>query len=145
MGLLRRALCAGIGVILACQMGCGQKSAKLSGKVTLNSKSLVWGTVNLQSEDEKAYQGQIQPDGSYEIDKVPLGKYAIMIFSPEPVSAKGRKKKDLPPQAEQNFKKKEELREKWFAIPAKYGDYAESGLSVTVDQSITPFDIRLTD
>jgi len=150
MGAFRPGYFLWIPFLLLCQPGCSARAAKVSGTVvyndTINDYPLIWGTVNLMSEDQKPYQGQIQPDGTYVINGVPFGKYAVMIHSPEPnpAAADARKKK-LSPQIEKKIKEKAEFRNKWFAIPERYSDFTQSGLVLKVEQANTTFDIKLTE
>jgi hypothetical protein len=139
-----------IGLCFSCLAGCGQK-AHVYGTVALDGRPLVWGSVNLMDAGGHAFQGQIQPDGKYEIDGVPYGKFSVMISNPDPrpplwkrqVSAEAiQARKDKKPR--ELTKELKEFHSKWFAIPDKYQDYNQSGLSLDVNRSSVIFDIPLT-
>jgi hypothetical protein len=131
------------GTLLLCLVGCGPSTAKVSGTVTYNGKPVVWGSVNLRDAKGQTYQAQIQPDGKYLIDQAAWGKHAVMVFSPDPLPpSTGAPRKEALSGA---LKEKMELRAKWFAIPAKYGDYEKSELNLDVNKNPTVFEITLKD
>jgi len=135
-----------VGLALLCHAGCGPSTSEISGKVTIGTKAVVCGTVNLMGEGDLTYQGQIEPDGKFVIKGVPHGEYRVMVFSqdPSPPSAVKRKEK-IAPGADIRTKEREEFRSKWTPLPKKYNSYEESGLTVRVNQAHHVFDIPLQE
>jgi hypothetical protein len=85
-----RTIAFSIGLVAVLALtGCGAKTTKAKGKVTSGGKPLVWGSVTLVDDTGLFHQGHIGLDGTYEIDKVPVGKVKIGVFSPNP-EEKGR-------------------------------------------------------
>lgn len=67
-------------------IGCGGGNSKVRGKVTFNSKPVVWGTVVLVDSTGQYHQGDIDLNGHYEIDNVPAGIVKIGVVSIDPDS-----------------------------------------------------------
>jgi hypothetical protein len=122
---------AGLLVLVALVQGCNSGAAPVAGKVTYQGKPVVWGSVTLKAADGSIHQIGINLDGTYRLEKVPVGPAAVGISSPDPApSARARQLgKDeertrpgappVPPGA-------------WFPLPAKYADPASSGVTVQV-------------
>jgi hypothetical protein len=71
--------------------GCGDSKTKVKGKVTLNGKPLVWGTVTLVDAKGNNYQTTIGLDGSYAMDDpVPTGPVKIGVISMKPADPASR-------------------------------------------------------
>jgi hypothetical protein len=137
-----------LALMLLAPLGCGgSSSASVSGTVSLNGKKLVLGTVNLMSADGHPYQGQIDRDGKYSIEKLPHGKYTVMIHSPDPLPPipPGTPVKKLTPEMEKRQKELEELRSRWVAIPEKYSSFETSTLSIEVGSHAVATEINLTE
>jgi hypothetical protein len=125
--------------------GCGPRTADLTGKVTFDGKPVVFGNVVLIGADGATRYGPLQPDGSYRVDKVPVGPAKVMVSSPPPpgagppqeMTAIDREKAAGAPPVPVD----QTLAKNWFPIPSKYGNPAESGLTVNVDGN--SFDIPL--
>jgi hypothetical protein len=127
-----------LGVVLLSLLfcaGCGQKTGTLKGKVTLNGTPLPSGTVTVYGgkNDSITRNGEISSDGTYRIDKVPVGKVKITVSSAETpdlgqlggaeVDVKDAKALNKP---QQGGKKKA------VPIPGKYGNNESSGLTAEV-------------
>ncbi len=70
-------------VIFAC-MGCGSgpSTATVTGTVTFEGGPVKAGTICFVPLDGIPRQGDIQPDGSYRVDDIPLGDAIIVINPP---------------------------------------------------------------
>jgi len=147
-----RAAPAAFALGLVLLAGCGGGTGSVSGTVTYKPKGKVAsGTVMILAADGKPRYGEIGADGSYSVADVPAGKCKVTVSSPdtsgqvnrgaegppgrptiqggrEPAGGKGAKA--APPSG-------------WFAIPEKYGDAANSGLSVDVQRGTTTHNIEL--
>src|SRR5262249_53728366 len=80
-GLVPTALVA---ALLCAVTGCGKGVADVKGKVTYNGKPVTSGTVNIQSSEGETLSGEIKPDGSYLIEKVPCGPAKVSVVSIDP-------------------------------------------------------------
>lgn len=117
--------------LLALTAGCGPRAANLAGKVTFQGKPVVTGTVTVMAADGSIHQIGIKTDGTYTLDRVPVGPATVSVTSPDPApsarakalgDSDGRPKPGppaVPPGA-------------WFPLPAKYADPATSGLTLQV-------------
>jgi len=116
--------------------GCGGgKTAQVSGKVTYAGEPLNSGTVSFVGPEGSADTAMLQPDGTYNLTKAPIGQVKIgvqtfppspMMAPPDPAAQKG--KKTLP---------------KYTKIPTKYGDPEKSGQTYTVQPGSQTYDINL--
>jgi hypothetical protein len=133
---------AAAGLLLG-STGCGKGISNVSGKVSLEGKPVLFGTVEMVGDDNRLHQAVIQPDGSYTIEGVPYGQVRVMVQSPDPVAVftppvnlGPERTKLLPPRPKIDNKG-------WFAIPEDYGFAGKSGLSLTVEQANTTYNIEL--
>jgi hypothetical protein len=82
---LRAAGLCSLLVGLAAVVGCdGSGKTTVNGKVSYKSKPVVWGTVILVDNSGMYHQGTINPDGTYKVDDVPVGRVRIAVTSPNP-------------------------------------------------------------
>jgi hypothetical protein len=83
--------------------GCsGAPSGKLSGKVTFNNKPVSIGTVLVVSEDGKSNGiGTLQEDGSYTIERAPVGNVKLAVQIPK--LSEGADEKKLPAEVQQKI------------------------------------------
>src|SRR5947209_1307705 len=120
----------GLLALLVLAPGCGPGTDTAAGKVTYQGKPVVWGSVTLRAADGSMHQIGLNPDGTYQLDRVPVGPAKAGVSSPDPTpSARARRGGEdakvpagpppPPPGA-------------WFPLPAKYVDPATSGVTVQV-------------
>jgi hypothetical protein len=124
-------------VLLATAIGC-QGRGDVSGKVTYNSKPLVFGTVLVHGQDGLR-QGAIQRDGSFTVRGVKVGEARVAINSPNPKSIQLIPPKPVVKTKQEPFPEAPG----WFRIPNKYEDVKTSGLTYTVRGGSNAFDIEL--
>jgi hypothetical protein len=116
--------------------GCGRPANRVSGTVFFGGKPLSGGSIVLLASDGLPYRGLIGPDGKFALTNVPPGLARVAVTSlVEPAPSGGHSKNtqnargaSLAPSASR--------------IPMRYGDLAQSGLSVTVEGE-TPLDLNL--
>lgn len=114
--------------------GCGPATTELTGKITHQGKPVVYGSVVVIDSSGAAKSGTIQSDGTYRVDNVRVGAVKVAVSSPPPPGTPPVGKQDprdtsdkptepppppAPPEVLKNL----------FAIPNKYGDPNQSGLS----------------
>ena len=79
----------GLGLaLLLVATGCNQSNlAKVTGKVTYNDEPVTSGTITFAAEDKPAAYGDLQPDGSYELqtekpgDGATPGSYKVFVVA----------------------------------------------------------------
>jgi hypothetical protein len=108
--------------------------------VTYQGKPVVWGSVTLKAADGSIHQIGINPDGTYRLDRVPVGPAQVGVSSPDPKpSARrrdgddGRGRPNPPPGPPPGA---------WFPLPAKYADPATSGVMVQVGGGPADIDLK---
>ncbi len=144
--------------LLLIASGCGPKLGELHGKVTYQGKDVTVGTVSLRSDDGQTANGVINKDGTYVIEKVPVGKtMKVAVGTPRaegknertgnsaPPAPKGGDKvpPGVPPEA---MSSRDAAHGKGYTnlvVPEKFGDYDKSGLSVETKGGKQEFDIPL--
>ena len=106
--------------------------------MTYQGKPLRMGSINVVGGDGLIRAGTIQDDGSYTVTGISTGTIKIAVSSPNPKKQKvGSKPKSgaVPePSADAS---------KWFAIPEKYGDFEQSGLTFELRRGANRFPIEL--
>jgi hypothetical protein len=115
-------------------IGCG-RTGQVSGKASYRDQPLPAGTVMLLASDGRVYDGQIQPDGTFQISRVPVGTAKVSVTS---MTAPGQGEKSSDGRDEGRAKRrtvnKGAARSR---IPTKYRDFDQSGLTVTVEKGAT--------
>ena len=111
--------------------GCVEKTgtATVSGRVTFEGKPVAWGSVVAVAENHEEFQATIHPDGTYELNGVPLGTLRVMVRQPP------RKTLEKPRRPKKN--------EARFPLPHRYYNVDESGLAVSVEGDATLYHIYL--
>ncbi|MBY0513618.1 MAG: carboxypeptidase-like regulatory domain-containing protein [Gemmataceae bacterium] len=145
--------------------GCGGGgTSKVHGKVTYQGKTVVWGSVSLIDTNGNYHQGDIDLNGNYTIEKVPVGPVKVTVASPNPDRGAGRggagkgvtggkagENPDDPRDkwlAEQGKSKTAEERPRpaagtWFPLDARYNDPGTSGLTGEVKRGDTELNIDI--
>jgi hypothetical protein len=126
-------------LIAACLIGCG--NADMSGKVLLDKKPLVFGTVMVLGPDKLPRQSQIGEDGSYVVKDIPPGevKVAVNTVDPKSMNKELIRRDGVDTKLYGNF----DHIKGWFQIPATYGDYKTSGLVYTLSSGGNNIDIEM--
>jgi hypothetical protein len=123
-------------------VGCAGKG-DVSGKVTVNGKPVVAGSVTFVASDQLAYQSEIMADGSYRVSKVPVGPAKIGVASPKPGQPLSAREKAILGDRVQEPTKATVDPKTWFPIPAEYEDFHKSGITLTVKSGNNEFNIEL--
>jgi hypothetical protein len=136
-----RCLCraATVALLTLAALGCGGRRGDVSGKVTYQGKPLVFGTVQFEAGDGTFKQANIDKDGNYAIQGLPVGEAKAAVNSPDPNSGDFqplRREGDPPPPPRPKFTG-------WFRIPADYQNLAKPQLSYTIKSGQNSIDIEL--
>jgi len=141
---LSLALAATLGVV-----GCGPSTGTITGSAVYKGgangpQPLKGGYITFQAADGKTYQTEIQENGTYKIDKVPIGD-ATVVVTTEFLNT--QKKGMGPPGGAPPLPKdapnadnaaKDQARYVW--IPLNSADPEKSGLKVTVKAGANTYD-----
>src|SRR5262249_57867461 len=74
-----------LGVALAVvASGCGTSTTPVSGTVSYQGKTVVWGNVSIVASDKMHYSADIKEDGTFTIPKVPTGPCKIGVTTQDP-------------------------------------------------------------
>jgi hypothetical protein len=115
-------------------------SGKVSGKVTYKGEALGSGVVTFRT-DKATATSPIDADGNYRILKAPPGKVQITV---ETIAPAGGVSKDGKIQGSTfEVSGGSEKPGKYVAIPPKYADPAQSGLTYEVTPGSQTYDIKL--
>jgi hypothetical protein len=137
----RRKTMVGLLALVVLAPGCGPRAAPVTGRVTYQGKPVVWGSVTLKAADGSMHQIGINLDGTYRLERVPVGPAAVGVSSPDPApSARARalggdEKRSrpgappVPPGA-------------WFPLPDKFADPATSGLTMHVGRDSGDIELK---
>jgi hypothetical protein len=137
-------------------LGCGGGTGTVTGKVLFNDQPLPSGTVVFTNADGKGSQtAEIQPDGTYKIEKMPTGPAKVAVMTAPSATAEGRvpgpqPKMPTPPPDKvpegadpgKVYGNKPQAK-KYVKIPEKYADAEKSGLTVTVGSGSQEWNIPL--
>ncbi len=122
--------------------GCaGQAKGTVSGKVTYQGKALSSGYVTFTADKGPPLHADIQSDGSYRLENVPVGPVKIGVqpkASQEAMRAIG-----MPRGPKDVDKVKAAVADRETKLPSKYADPNQSGLTYTVTNGPQQHDIDL--
>jgi hypothetical protein len=125
-------------------MGCGSRTATVSGKITLPSgKPLPGGQITFQSiskPDIKA-TGEFSADGVYTLEHVPTGECIVLINNTHLKNAPPAPQ--IKPGAAMGGKVSEDSLVRYVAIDSKYTSSSTSDLKVTVRWSSSSVDFQV--
>lgn len=129
-------------MILPLATGCGgEAKGTVSGKVTYQGKPLPGGFVTFVPDNGAPVHTDIQSDGTYHIDKAPLGPVKISV---QPKSEQEAMQSSRMPRDAKGYGKfQSAMTETKSSIPPKYGTPNESGLTYTVVKGPQQHDIDL--
>jgi hypothetical protein len=115
-----------LALAIAAVVGCGPKhpaTASVKGKVLLNGQPLTLGSVGTIPAAGRAARGDIQPDGSFELqtfaprDGALIGKHKVAVVAYDSSGGKG-------PESEYGK----------LLVPKRYANYETSGLTIDVKE-----------
>jgi hypothetical protein len=122
--------------------GCGQGKGTVSGKVTYQGKAVPSGFVTFIPEQGGALHSDIQSDGSYRLNNVPVGQVKISVEPKK--SAQDTLQSSAMPRNPKDFgKAKAAMTENSTQIPSRYTDPEKSQLTYTVTKGSQQHDIDL--
>jgi hypothetical protein len=133
------------GLLVLTVAGCAPGQGDISGKVKFKGDPVTRGTVMFYAAD-RMYQGDIRTDGSYQIERVPVGKVKIALYVPPPSKPlfpdspnfKFSVPDNAPAAVREGYlrakgkKGKDRSTEKDIDLPEKYKDAQKSGLEYDV-------------
>jgi hypothetical protein len=124
--------------------GCGKTTAQVSGKVTYRGRPVTSGAVTFLGKDGKAGDtGQIQADGSYVVARAPVGPVTIAVVTPPPPDYSQAASQGGSLAADEEVKAGLARAARHVAVPAKYRNPQESGLTFEVRPGPNAHDIDL--
>ena len=124
--------------------GCGSKTGTVSGKVTYKDKPVPGGTVTFLVDGKHTATSPIGTDGSYSIEKVPVGPAKIGVAPPPPAARlPGGKMMDPSKFGSSAEKPAAGPTTKPFTLPPQYLNPNKSGLDYTVTGGKQEHDIPL--
>jgi len=136
----------GVLIILVGLFFLGRPSGVVKGKVTFRGKTVYTGAVVIVGKDGIAAAGAIETDGSYIVQKAPVGDVAIGVISKDPIylhhmTTLRSSRTPVPASA---FRAPSGIdRKKWFPIPKDYEEPVRSGLTFSVKKGDNQYDIEL--
>jgi hypothetical protein len=115
-----------------------------AGEVVYNGKPLPAGAVALYGEAGGVASSQIEADGSYTIQRAPVGSVKATVVAPRPHPAPRRPARDRVPSKGPGGEQRAAPSEpKPVVIPERYQDPQQSGLTFNVKPGAQTFDIEL--
>jgi len=124
------ALAVAVGVV-----GCGGGKGTISGKVTYKGAPLKGGHIAFLASNKQNFMGDISEDGSYVISNVPTGPAKVSVqTSYMKQTARTSRQYKVPADAPKGLGGGggPDLAKRYVAIPDKYEDPDQSGLTYTV-------------
>jgi hypothetical protein len=131
-------------VLAVSALGCGQRTATLSGKVTYQGKPLTSGVVVFVNEEGKVSPpAAIGSDGNYVATQVPLGQVKISIDNPPPAGLFQSSGGNKPAETDPELMEAREKAATYVAIPPRYKDPQQAGRLIEVSAGSSSYDIDL--
>jgi hypothetical protein len=133
-------------LLVACGVGllagCGGGTGGLRGRVTVQGKSVVSGTVQVYAADGSVHTGDIGADGRYEVRGIPTGPARIAVNSADRTQKTSLEKVSHGPRAKDTGGRGGNP-PGWFPLDSKYADPAKSGIKADVAGGTREFNIEL--
>jgi hypothetical protein len=121
-------------------LGCGKKTATITGKVTYNNKPVTSGEVVFLAQDGHARaHGPIRPDGSFTVTNAPAGPVQVTVDNPPPATVHVTSKNSNDPEV----RDARQQAAHYVATPPKYGDPKQSGLRFDARPGSNEYNIAL--
>lgn len=124
----------------------GRPTGNVTGKVTFRGKPVYTGSVIIVGKDGVAAAGPIETDGTYVVQKAPIGDVTVGVVSKDPVylhKISVMRSSRTPVSASALATPSNLDRRKWFPIPKEYEEPVRSGLSFSVKKGDNQYDIEL--
>ena len=116
--------------------GCGGASTgTVSGKISYQGQLLNYGQVTFRAPTNDVMSGQIQQDGSYTVENIPVGPAQIAVNVPKPPSP--------PPPGVSSASTEPEFTGTPVVIPKSFATLETSGLTYEVTSGSQTHDIEL--
>jgi hypothetical protein len=122
-------------VLASCGCG-GNKEGKVSGTVTYQGQPLPYGNVTFVDSSNHLLASSVINKGNYAMGKVPVGPVKITVTTPADPSKTIKK-------SSPEMQRKVARRPNPIAIPAKYGNPDQAGLTYTVQPGKQEHNINL--
>jgi|SRR5262249_43502466 len=142
--------CVSVLLLLAAVPGCGEGgTATVSGKVVYKGAPVTFGAVAIYGADGKTASGRIDADGHYTVEKVPIGDVKVAVLTPNPTTPKVFSKGGFKSKSKGKVKDSDsEVPNlgsvgKFVAIPARYKEPDQSGLTFTIKSGSQTIDLEL--
>ena len=162
MSQLSRILSVALFLVFVLALGCSKNNpvvsgGMLNGKISYKGSPVTGGTVKFHGKDKDSVNVQIQPDGSYTVNGVPVGDMVVTIdtesINPDAkLLTENKDRKENKSITDKNFiMKKIGVTAKTVAaavyvkIPAKYASPKTSDLKVTVAEGTQTQNFDLKD
>lgn len=129
--------------------GCGSSSneATVTGKVTLNGKTVSGGTIKVISEDgAKTDSALIGKDGTFKLTKAPIGQVKVALDPPPEAEMQALPRgAPVPPEVKKMTAQEKAGLSLWKRLPGNYRDLQKTPLKITIKdgESNVPVDVRL--
>jgi hypothetical protein len=131
-----------LGLVLAA-VGCGEGSASVSGKVTLNGQPLTGGAITFHAAGGRAEGSWIDPEGNYAIARAPVGQVKVTVVATQTREPPKTPRKREVPQHPESQGGGGAPAGKPSAIPPKYKDPEKSPLTYTLSRGSQVINIDL--
>lgn len=141
-GLATALFCAALLPLLGC--GGGGGTGTVSGKVTYRDKPLPGGYITFVPEKGSSVaRGDIEKDGSYRVEKVPVGpvKIAVQALEPPKYAAGNMSPAEVAKMGKKAFQRAAPAPR--MKLPENFTDPEESGLTYTVKKGMQEYNIPL--
>jgi hypothetical protein len=121
--------------------GCAKSTGDVSGTVTFKGQPVTAGGITFYGAGGWAGSSNISPEGAYRIDKVPVGEVKVAVVSSQPKAGKPSSK--ATPEHPKAAGEAKAPAGKPVALPPKYKDPEQSGLSYDIKAGAQTIDIPL--